>query len=157
MVTFADKDQVHGLSMLRHLLVRVQVYSTWTLVLFGSGAIPNVMSRKMVEKLNIRMMPTTPRIKVANCAFETCVGHLRDVLIQMGELIVPLEFLVIEISPYGVIVGLPTMIKLRTRPDYYRIVLKAHFEGDSEILNYEYEREVWHISEDEFTSGDVGE
>ena len=83
-VTFADKDQVHGLSTSRHLLIRVRVYSESTLALFYSGAISNVMSRKMVEKLHIRMMPTTRRIKVANCAFEKCVGHLHDVPIQMG-------------------------------------------------------------------------
>ena len=49
------------------------------------------------------------------------------------------------------------MIKLRGRPDYYRMVLKIHFEGDSKILNYEYEREVGHTSEDKFTSYDCGE
>ena len=36
------------------------------------------------------------------------------------------------------------------------MVLKVHFEGDSEILNYEYEREVGHTSEDEFTSDGCG-
>ena len=78
-VTSADKDQVHGLSMSRHLLVRVRVYSESELALFGSGPIPNVMYRKMADKLHIRMMPTTGPIKVANCAFETCIGHLQDV------------------------------------------------------------------------------
>ena len=106
----------------------------------------------MVDKLQIRMMPTIQRIKVANCAFEKCVGHLRDVPIQIGELVGPLEFSLIEISPYDVIIGLPTMIKL-----YYRLVLKVHFEGDSEIINYEYEREVGDTSEDVFTSDDIGE
>ena len=60
----------------------------------------------------------------------------------MGELVVPLEFLVIESSAYDLIIGVQTMIKLRARPDYYLMVLKVCFEGDSEILNYEYEREV---------------
>ena len=32
-----------------------------------------------------------------------------------------------------------------------------HFEVDSEILNYEYEREVRHTSEDDFTSDDTVE
>ena len=103
------------------------------------------------------MMPKSRRIKVANCAFKKCVGHLRDVPIQMGELVVPLEFLVIESSPYGVIIGLPKIIKLRSRPDHYRMLLNVHFEGDSEILNYEYEREMGHNSEDWFTSDDFGE
>ena len=81
------------------------------------------MYRKMVDELHIRMMPTTRRIKFANCAFEKCVGHLRDVPIQMGELLLLLEFLVIESSPYDLIIGLPTMIKLRARPTYHCMVL----------------------------------
>ena len=130
-VNFADKDQVHGLSMSRHLLVRVWVYSDSTLGLFYSGAIPNVMSWKMVGRLHVRMMPTTRLIKVANCAFEKCVGHLRDVPIRMGELVVPLKFLVMVSSLYDAIIWLPRMIELRARPDYYRMVLKLHFEGYS--------------------------
>ena len=85
------------------------------------------------------------------------MSHLRDVPIQIGEVVVPLEFLLIEISPHDVIIGILKMIKLRARPEYYRMVLRAYSEGDSEILNYEIERELEHTSEDEFTSGDVGE
>ena len=46
------------------------------------------------------------------------------------------------------------MIKLRERPDYYRMLLKIHFQGDSEIFNYEYERENDNSPEDEFTSAE---
>ncbi len=59
----------------------------------------------------------------------------------MGELIIPLDFLLIEESLYDVIIGLPTMVRLRARPGYNRMLLKIHVKGDSEILNYEYERE----------------
>ncbi len=44
------------------------------------------------------------------------------------------------------------MIQLRARPDYYRMVLKIQYGGDSEIFNYEYERDSGCTSEDEFTS-----
>ena len=43
-VTFADKDQVHGLPMSRDLMIRVWVHSESTLALFDSEAIPNVIS-----------------------------------------------------------------------------------------------------------------
>ena len=75
----------------------------------------------------------------------------------MGEYEVPLDFVVIESSSHDVIIGILTMIKIRARPDYYRMVLMVHFEGESEILNYEYKREAGHTSEDDFTSDDVGE
>ncbi len=44
------------------------------------------------------------------------------------------------------------MIKLRARPDHYRMRLKIHFKVDCQILNYEYERENFITSDDEFSS-----
>ena len=74
-VNFAGKDEVHGLSMSRHILVRLQVYSESTMALFDSEATPNVMSLKMVKKLHLRMQPTNLSIKVANCASENVWAH----------------------------------------------------------------------------------
>ena len=151
-VNFAGKDEVHGVSMSRHLLVRVQVYSESTMALFDSGAIPNVISQKMVKNLHLRIVPTDRSMKVANCASEKCVDTLNEMSISMGELVVLMDFLVLEDTPYDILTGLPAMIQLRAGPDYYRMVLKIHYGGDSEILNYEYERDSGYTSEDEFKS-----
>ncbi len=156
-VSFAGKDEVRGVSMSRHLLVRVLVYSESMMALFDSGAIPNVMSHKMANKIYLRRQPTNRCIKVANCASEKCVGTLNEVLISMGELVVPMDFLVLEETPYDILIGLPTMIQLRSRTDYYRVVLKIHYGGDSEILNYEYERDSGKTSEDEHSSDSADE
>ncbi len=83
-VNLAGKDEVHEVSLSRHLLVRVEVYSEPTLDLFESGAIPNVISPKMVKKLHLRMKPTNRAIKVANCVSEKCVGTLKEVPISMA-------------------------------------------------------------------------
>ena len=115
------------------------------------------MSQKMVKKLHLRMQPTNRSIKVANCASEKCVGTLNEVPISLGELVVSMDFLVLEETPYDIGIGLPIMIQLRARPNYYRMVLKIHYGGDSEILNYEYEWDNGNISEDEFTSDSADE
>ena len=52
----------------------------------------------------------------------------------MEELVVLLEFSLIENLRYDRIIGLPTIIKLQARSDYYRMVLKVHFEAGSEML-----------------------
>ncbi len=91
-VNFAGKDEVHVVSMSRHLLVRVEVYYDSTMALFDSGAMPNVMLHKMVRKLHLRMKPTNRTIKVANYASEKCVGTLDEVTISVGELVVPMIF-----------------------------------------------------------------
>ncbi len=85
------------------------------------------------------------------------MGTLNEVPISMGELVVPMDFLVLEETPYDILIGLPTMIQLRARPDYYRMVLKIHYGGDSEILNYEYERDGGNTSEEDFTSDSTEE
>ncbi len=131
------KDGAHGVPMSRHLLLQVQVYSESSMALFDSGAIPNVMSHKMVRKLHLRMQPTYSSIKAANCASKKCMGTLNEVPIIMGELAIPMDFLALEETPYDILIGLPTMIQLRAHPDYYLMVLKIHYGGDSEILNYE--------------------
>ncbi len=69
----------------------------------------------------------------------------------MGKLVVPMDFLALEETPYDILIGLPTMIQLWARPDYCRLVLKIHYGRDSEILNYEYERDSANTSEDDFT------
>ena len=45
------------------------------------------------------------------------------------------------------LIGLLTMIQIRAFPDYYRMVLMIHYGGDSEIQNYEYERDCGNNSE----------
>ncbi len=49
------------------------------------------------------------------------------------------------------------MIQLCARPHYHRMVLKIHYGGDSEILNYEYERDSGYNSEYECTSASADE
>lgn len=56
--------------------------------------------------------------------------------------------------PYDVIVGLLTVIELTARSVDYRMLNKVHFNGESEILNYEYWHEDYHTSEYEFPSAE---
>ncbi len=85
------------------------------------------------------------------------MGTLNEAPISKRELIVPIDFLVLEETPNDVLEGLPTMIQLRARSDYYHMVLKFDNGGDSEILNYEYERDCDNSSGDEFTSDSTEE
>ena len=90
-VNFAGKDAVHGLSMSRHLLVRVEVYSEATMALFDSGALPKVDEE------------TTPPFATNELVYQSCelcsekfVGTLNEVPTSSGELVVPINILVLE-------------------------------------------------------------
>ncbi len=74
-MNFAGKDAVHGLSMSRHLLVRVEVYSEATIALFDSGALPKVMSYNMMRRLHLLLQQTNRSIKVANCVRKNLWAH----------------------------------------------------------------------------------
>ncbi len=135
----------------------LEVYSECAMALFNSGAIPNVMSHKMVNKQILRMQSTIPIYQSCELCFGKMYGTLNGVPISMGELVVPIDYLVLEETPYDVLIGLSTMIQLRARPDYNGMLLKIHCGRDSEILNYEYERDKGNTSEDEFTSDSADE
>ncbi len=65
---------------------------------------PNVMWNGMLNKLKTRMVPIKCRIKVANGDSGRLFGALTDVLVSMVELNFPIDVLVIEESPYYVII-----------------------------------------------------
>ncbi len=58
--------------------------------------------------------------------------------------------MVLEETTYDILISLWTMIQLHAHPDNHRLVLKIYYGGDSEILNYEYERDNDNTSEDDF-------
>ncbi len=95
-MNFAGKDEFHGVSMSRHLLVGLQLYSESTTGLSKSGAMPKVISHTTVKKLHLHMQTSNRLIKVANCALEKCMGTLNEVPLGMGELLVPMDFLLLE-------------------------------------------------------------
>ena len=103
------------------------------------------------------MQLTKGSIKVANFASEKCVGTLNEVPICLGDLVVPMDFLVLDQTPYDIIVGMPTMIQLRAHLDYYHMVLKINYGENTEISNYEYKRDNGNTSEDEFKSDSADE
>ncbi len=150
-LNFVGTYEVHEVTLLRHLLVRVEVCSEPTMDWFESDEIPSVISHKMVGKLPLRMKATNRAIKVANYASEKCEGTLKEVPISLGDLVVPMDLHVLEEALYHIFISSLAMIQLHARPDYYRMALKIYHGGDSEIFNYEYERDIGNTSEDEFT------
>lgn len=63
-VTVEDEDEF--LLPDRHMVVRLNAYSEPVYALLDSGAIRNVISARLVEKLNLKVTPTERRIIVAN-------------------------------------------------------------------------------------------
>ncbi len=69
-VNSSGSDEAHEVSLSEDLPVYAAVYSEPTMESFDSGAVSNVMSPKMVNKLLLRMKPKNGTIKIANCDLE---------------------------------------------------------------------------------------
>ncbi len=103
------------------------------------------------------MKQTNQNIKVTNCASKKCVGKLNEIMGSMGELVVPMNISVLEETLEDILFSLPTMNQLRVHPYYYPMILKVHYGGDYEILNYKYEWCSGNTSEDRFRSDGADE
>ncbi len=89
--------------------------------------------------------------------FGKICGHIERGSDKFGRASSTYKYLGTRRDRYHIFIGLPILIQLRARTDYYRMVLKIHYGGDSEILNYEYGRDNGNTSEDEFTSENADE
>ena len=63
---------------------------------------------------------------------------------------------------YDVVIGQPTLVKIRSNIDLFRQIVKISYHGKTEILNLGYEQDFGDDTEDDFTSdseseGDIGE
>ncbi len=77
----------------------------------------------MLEKLHLCMKPTNRTIKDANCGFKKCLYNLSHVTVSMVNLVVLMDSMMLEETKYVILIELLTLIQLRARPEYYRMVL----------------------------------
>lgn len=90
-------------------VVEERVNSTAVHALLDTGALPNIMTEHLSQRLNLTPGRTNRHITVAGNGKREVIGELRGVPIKLGDLTVPLNFLVLADTPFEVIIGLPTM------------------------------------------------
>ena len=102
----------------------VRVYGTTAHALLDSGAVPNIMSPNLVQKLSLTPKATAKHITVANGKNSACVGILDQVPVSFGSLVSKMDFLAVSGAPYGVIIGLPALEEIQACID----LGQQHFE-----------------------------
>lgn len=138
-------------------VVAITVQGFRTQALFDSGAVPNLISRNLADKLDLKIRPTAKRITVANGDTSSCVGSVEDVSVEFGQHKVPLAFLVMQGLPFNVIIGCPTMESLDTCIDLGNRMIKLLIEGEEVELqmDFDYQRtpaELTGTDSEDFTS-----
>ena len=143
-----------------HQFVRLSVYSEPVYGLLDSGAIANVMSDTLADKLRWNLAPTKRRIVVADGSIGDCAGILEEILVSFGNIVMRLNFMLIKSFPYDVIIGSPILVDMCACIDLYHQTVKVRKDGTTETLNLVYEAEMYEDTEDELTTdtkSDIGE
>nr|KYP72730.1 hypothetical protein KK1_005330 [Cajanus cajan] len=117
------------------------------------GASINVMPLSIFKSLSLGpMQPTGVVIQLANRSVAHPTGFIEDVLVQVGELIFPADFYVLDMEEgfsHGsapIILGRPFLKTTRTKIDVYAGTLSMEF-GDS-IVHFNILDAMRHPSED---------
>ena len=159
-VNVAGKGDRRSFTPNRHQLVELNVYSEAVYVFLDSGAIPNVMSDNLADKLGLEPSPTERRIIVADRTSGSCAGSISGISVSFGSIVMRLDFLVIASVPYDLIIGASNLVEMRACIDMYHQTVTIGNHGKTEVLNLIYEPETWYGSDDELTTeseSDIGE
>ena len=94
-------------------LTTVCVYGTEANSLLESGAVPNIISPKLVEKLSLAPKETKKHITAANGRGAACMCAPEQVPVSFGSLVSKMDFLVVAGAPFDLIIGLPSLEKIQ--------------------------------------------
>ncbi|CAN6567559.1 unnamed protein product [Malus baccata var. baccata] len=112
------KAQVEGGS----LFVDVKTGDKTTRVLVDMGATHNFMTSEEATRLGLRVTKEPGSVKTVNSAATPIVGVARNVQVDIGTWKGKIDFTVVKMDDYGVVIGLEFMDKVRAFPiPFYNI------------------------------------
>lgn len=115
----------------------MKVYGTEVWTLLYSGGVPDVMSVELARRLYLSPQYTSKRIMVANGESSSCVGSLLDEPTIFGEQAVKLDFLVVNKSPFDLIIGLQTLTAMCARIDFGAQSVLVNIGSEEVVLSLE--------------------
>lgn len=120
-------------------LAKVNIYGRGAYGLMDSDGIPNVMSKTLYDRLSLTPDESNRRITTATCVKSHVHGILKDLTISFDHVVEPIDFLVIEGSPYEMRTGRSTIPKLNgvVQKDGEQVVIPLLYKyvGDYRALD----------------------
>ena len=140
-------------------VVTIRVCGTVTQALLDSGVVPNLMSSRLAESISLRPEDTTRSITVADGTWAVLCGIVHGAPVSFGGLTGPLDFLVVEGTPFDVIVGCPALEKLQACLDLDQQHVTITVNGDMVQLGFEYDTSDYRLlhpgtDSEDLTSGE---
>lgn len=110
--------------------VATKVYGMETRSLLDSGAVLNILSKKVADRFGVEPLKTIRRIKGISGVKYLVVGVLKEVPVQLEEKVFRINFLVVNGYPHGLILGIQTMEKLQCVLDFGNHMSSFNFDGE---------------------------
>ena len=163
----------------RHQTLTVTVYGHPVRALLDTGAIPNLLSLAVAQKIGVLIEPSEATIRVANGDTANSMGEVRNLPVVFDDMVVPLDFIVLENSVLGMILGNPTLenlkmcydlakqevslshgnIAVRLPLEYYPsydLPLTDRYSDFTSITEYDTDDETSELDEQEMLANHVG-
>lgn len=93
-------------------LAKLKIYGSDVYSLMDSGAIPDVISRSLCERLKLEPEVSSRRITTATGEKSATLGLLKGVPVGFDHVVEKIDFLVVDNCPYEMIIGRPTMRRM---------------------------------------------
>ena len=122
----------------KHQLLPVTIYGHRARALLDTGAVPNLMSAQFAERLGVHVERSRQSIRVANGDVVDRVGVVKKVPVIFDDLVVPLNFLVLENAMYEVLLGMYSLTALKARFDLVKQEFTLEYDGNIVTIPLEY-------------------
>lgn len=87
----------------------MELYGTENYALLDTGAVTNLISGDLCQKLALSPTEIDRQVTVADGTVAKFLGSVKGVPVSYGSIVSHLEFLVVKNTPFDVIVGSPTL------------------------------------------------
>ncbi|KAL6142524.1 hypothetical protein ACLB2K_060804 [Fragaria x ananassa] len=112
------------------LYVDVKVGGTTVHALVDCGATHNFMTSEEARKLGVRVTKESGSVKAVNMAATPIVGVVRDVEVRIGAWKGRVDFTVVKMDDYGMVIGLEFMDKVQAFPIPFHNIFCIVAEGE---------------------------
>ena len=120
-------------------LVTVSLYNNAFQALIDSGAVPDLISKKVVDKIGLDLKPTEESIIVADGSSSKCLGQTAVVPLMFDKAKVKFKPLVMEVLPYDIIIGGPTLEKYSSKIEFGKQTITLKVDNQKIIIPLESE------------------
>ena len=121
-------------------MVDVMVHGNKFQALFDSGAVPNLIETNIVLQMRLGADKTEAQLQLANGSTSGCRGIAHNIPVTMGDITVPLDFLIVDNPPCDILLGSPTLESLHACIDLGSQFVRLTYEGKVTEIPLDYER-----------------